>query len=214
MLDLGKLLFKGEEMDRHTEEGEKNIFLVRDKKLEYFICTFTEDDANKMSYLKNVEVISSCAFKNMKDSLSIVCVADELKTIEKSAFENCEELYYFFCGKVDFGSDLKLTDCSIKHISQTENFAENFTIQSNAFKNCSELTTVILPTISNPSKLIIEKDAFSGCENLRTVVAICDEIDFTENPFEDCPSGLTFICRKDSQIARFARENGYRSINV
>lgn len=200
--------------ESNNAEIEKDIFLVRDNKLEYFICTFTEDDAERTSYFKNIKAISSCAFKNMKDYLSTVCVADELNTIEKSAFENCDELYCFFCGKVDFGSELKLTDCSIKNISQTENFAGNFTIQSNAFKNCSALTTVIFPTMSNLSKLIIEKDAFSGCENLRTVVAICDDIDFTENPFEDCPADLTFICRKNSQVAKFVRENGYRSINV
>ena len=88
----------------------------------------------------------------------------------------------------------------------------NFTIQTNAFKGCSSLTTLVLPQISGT--LTIEKDAFSGCEKLRAVVAVCGNVDFTGNPFSGCPAHLTFVCKKDSDVARFARENGYRSVYV
>ena len=92
---------------------------------------------------------------------------------------------------------------------------DNLTIQTNAFKGCSQLTTLILPEIGGT--LTIEKDAFSGCEKLRAVVAVCGNADFTENPFSGCPAHLTFVCKKDSdkknfEVARFARENGYRSV--
>ena len=83
---------------------------------------------------------------------------------------------------------------------------ENFIIQTSAFSGCKKLHTVVFPKCS---KLTIEKSAFANCSSLRTVVAFVDEISFTENPFEECPKELIFVCSKDSEIERFARENGY-----
>ena len=83
---------------------------------------------------------------------------------------------------------------------------ENFIIQTSAFSGCENLHTVVFPKCS---KLVIEKSAFENCSSLRTVVAFVDEISFTENPFEECPKELIFVCSKDSEIERFARENGY-----
>ena len=128
----------------------------------------------------------------------------------------------FVCGEIAQDKvDENINGINLKEIES------DFTVQKDAFKNCSKLETVILPEIKKTEfkrkgskkvdeakKLIIEKDAFSGCESLRTVVALCDEIDFTENPFTDCPDYLTFVCRKNSKIDRFARENDYRSIYV
>ncbi len=93
----------------------------------------------------------------------------------------------------------------------------NFTIQANAFKECAKLATLVLPELKgkdSDNKLVIEKDAFCGCGALRTVVALCDKAEFTGNPFASSPEHLTFVCKKDSDVARFARENGYRSVYV
>ena len=101
------------------------------------------------------------------------------------------------------------TDSNKKHAgNQTDVVLKkyDFNVQTNAFSGCENLHTVVFPKCS---KLTIEKSAFENCSSLRTVVAFVDEISFTENPFEDCLKELTFVCSKDSEIERFARENGY-----
>lgn len=190
------------------------IYKARDSVIEYFICKFDENESITISSGTEIE-IKEKAF--IHSSLSSINIKSKLTKIEKSAFENCNELLNFVCGEI--GQDK--ASGNIKGISLTE-IESDFTIQKDAFKNCSKLETVILPKIEKSDsekvdekkKLIIEKDAFSGCESLRTVIALYDEIDFTENPFADCPEYLTFVCRKNSKIDRFVRENGYRSIYV
>lgn len=101
------------------------------------------------------------------------------------------------------------TDSNKKHAgNQTDVVLKksDFNVQTNAFSGCENLHTIVFPKCS---KLVIEKSAFENCSSLRTVVAFVDEISFTENPFEECPKELTFVCSKDSEIERFARENGY-----
>lgn len=106
------------------------------------------------------------------------------------------------------------TDSNKKHAgNQTDVVLKksDFNVQTNAFSGCENLHTIVFPKCS---KLVIEKSAFENCSSLRTVVAFVDEISFTENPFEECPKELTFVCSKDSEIERFARENGYRFVNA
>ena len=101
------------------------------------------------------------------------------------------------------------TDSNKKHAgNQTDVVLKksDFNVQTNAFSGCENLHTIVFPKCS---KLVIEKSAFENCSSLRTVVAFVDEISFTENPFEECPKELIFVCSKDSEIERFARENGY-----
>ena len=115
----------------------------------------------------------------------------KLIRIEEQAFAYCENLKYF------------LMRCTLPK----EN--EFFNIEKEAFLNCSELRTVEL---SGGDKIIIKKDAFKGCISLRTVKIECETIILCENPFEECPEYLTFICHKNSKIERFAIEHGYRVI--
>lgn len=190
------------------------IYKTKDDTIEYFICQFIENEGVLFSSGTEIkEKGFSCS------SISSINIKSALTKIEKSAFENCNELLNFVCGditKVNNENELNLKGIDITTIES------DFIIQKDAFKNCSKLETVILPEIKKAEsknmdekkKLIIEKDAFFGCESLRTVVALCDEIDFTGNPFADCSDYLTFICFKDSKVEKFARENGYRSIYV
>ncbi len=177
------------------------IYLVKTNCIEHFICKFDENESITISSGTEIKENSFA-----HSSLSSINIKSKLTKIEKSAFENCNELLNFVCGEIIQNK----VSGNIKGISLTE-IESDFTIQKDAFKNCSKLETVILPQCK---ELIIEKDTFSGCESLRTVVALCDEIDFTGNPFADCPDYLTFICCKDSKVEKFARENGYRSIYV
>lgn len=193
------------------------IYKTKDSAVEYFICKFVENES--IIFSSETEIREN-SFSH--SSLNSINIKYSLIKIEKSAFENCNELLNFIYGEIAQDK----VDENIKGINLTE-IESDFIIQKDAFKNCLKLETVILPKIKKSEsktkvskklyetkKLIIEKDAFSGCESLRTVVALCDEIDFTENPFASCSDYLTFICRKNSKIDRFARENDYRSIYV
>ncbi len=183
------------------------IYKTKGNAIEYFICQFMDEE--KESIEKGILTFSSETETEIKEnsfahsSFNSISIKSALTKIEKSAFENCNELLNFVCGEIAQDKAENINGINLTEIST------DFTVQKDAFKNCSKLETVILP---QSKKMIIEKDAFSGCESLRTVVALCDEIDFTENPFADCPEYLTFVCRKNSKIDRFARENDYRSI--
>ncbi len=194
----------------------ENVYITAKKKeLTYFIFGVNEKEAGKL-WFSGIEKIKSEAFK-YSSSLKQVFFSGELKLIEIGAFKNCEKLEVFGCvekdvktDEQDFKNNLKKRKIHIEGIEILQISSGDFQIQTYAFESCSNLHTVILPKCS---KLVIEKNAFKGCSSLRTVVAFCDEISFTENPFEDCSEDLVFVCKKKSAAERFARENGYRIVN-
>lgn len=220
----------------------KSIYLEKNgDHFEYFICLLPEDDKKSVSV--NAEILSKKAFRDV-DSVENVffakctCIENsafenckDLKTVIWSE-KNTEQLEEYeisatyenenkvFNGKI---AALKSKDRSF----QTEYIhginiptVDRLTIQHGAFKNCSKLQTVVFPLLKDldgnsvDNKIIIEKDAFEGCNSLRVVVALSSKLKITENPFEDCPNDLVFICNSNSEVAQFARENGYRYIDV
>lgn len=143
-----------------------------------------------------------------------IFVGDYPSNIGEKAFENCESLT-----TVIFGELGKETIISYEENTKLKNVGldlakGDYTIQTDAFKGCRKLTTLVLPEVVNEYKLVIERDAFCGCEALRTIVALCDKIEFTGNPFPEANEHLTFICKENSEMARFACKNGYRSVYV
>ena len=189
----------------------KPVYVEKDKNLEYFICSFPENNEKETVCIDGSfnDVISKNAFSN--SNIRFVHIKNKLYCIFQSTFENCECLEVVLFEESDDSSENKeSTPPEIKGI-KLKSVSGDFTVQTNAFKNCCSLNTVIFP---NCDTLTIEKNAFSDCEALRTVVAFADNIDFTENPFADCPEYLTFVCKKGSAVEKFARENGYRIENV
>lgn len=182
-----------------------------EKSLKYFITGLDvpkDNDYNTKScgeYLfQDINTIDEKAFFLANDVKKIF-FDENLMSIKKEAFKNCSSLEIFCCGSDGDYNNLR----GIKISELAENV--NFSIETSAFVGCENLNTVILPKCH---VLKIEKNAFSCCTSLRTVVALSDEIKFTENPFEDCPKELVFICTEGSAVEQFARENGYRSVNV
>ena len=173
-------------------------------------------DKKVLVEIDGITAISESAFAN--SDVESIQLSNCSKSIGKSAFENCDKLKTVIFGEL--GGKKKIENSILKNDGQGTITLKNvkpasvtdFTIQTNAFKGCSSLTTLILPQINGT--LTIEKDAFSGCEKLRSVVADCGNADFTGNPFSGCPARLTFVCEKNSKVDRFARENGYRSVYV
>lgn len=202
----------------------KPIFVQKStNELEYFIFGSNikveeADDSKEFedmddSYrFEDIEVISEKAFYNPWN-LRRVYFDDNLKEIKKEAFEDCSELEVFCCGEVCNNNDDK--DSTIIGLKLNEKDVKSFKIETKAFSGCTQLHTVVLPKCD---ELIIEKDAFKDCKELRTVVCLCNKISFTENPFEDCLESLVFVGKKDekqecSDLKRFARENGYRYVD-
>lgn len=172
------------------------------------------EDMDDSYRFKDIKSISEKAFYNPWN-LRRVYFDDNLEKIKKEAFEDCSELEVFCCGEVCNNNDDK--DSTIKGLKFNQK-VDSFVIETKAFSGCTQLHTVVLPKCD---ELIIEKDAFKGCKELRTVVCLCNKISFTENPFEDCLESLAFVENKDSEnngnkdsdLKRFARENGYRYVD-
>lgn len=165
------------------------------------------EDMDDSYIFKNIKSISEKAFYNPWN-LRRVYFDNNLEKIKKEAFEDCSELEVFCCGEV-----CNNNDSTIAGLKLNKKDVKSFKIETKAFSGCSVLHTVVLPECD---ELIIEKDAFKGCKELRTVVCSCKKISFTENPFEDCLESLVFVentDNEDSDLKRFARENGYRYVD-
>lgn len=184
----------------------KSICLEKNNTVAYFIGNYKADD---FAEIDNTATISESAFAH-SDAEKIL-FKNCSPNIGEKAFEGCKLLTTVIFGEVE--KDETFEKSVLKNVTLAP-ATGNFTIQANAFKDCAKLATLVLPKVDDKHKLVIEKDAFFGCGALRTVVAIYGEIDVTGNPFADSPEHLTFVCKKDSGVARFARENGYRSVYV
>ena len=202
----------------------KPIFVKNEKELKYFIFgsnvkveepqktgnagnskkTEEFEDMDDSYRFEDIESISEKAFY-APWNLRRVYFDDNLKEIKKEAFEDCSELEVFCCGEVCGNNDSAITGLKLN-----EKKGDSFKIEAKAFSGCTQLHTVILPECK---KLIIEKDAFKDCKELRTFVCFCNKISFTENPFADCLESLVFVGKKNSDLKRFARENGYRYVD-
>ena len=187
------------------------IYLEKNN-MEFFIGSL---DEKALVEIDGITAISESVLAN--SDVESILFSSCSTGIGKSAFENCDKLKTVIFGKLGGDESIKEKESDKQATSTLKNVKPasvtgDFTIQTNAFKGCSSLTTLVLPQISGT--LTIEKDAFSGCKKLRAVVAVCGNADFTGNPFTGCPAHLTFVCKNDSKVARFARENGYRSVHV
>lgn len=211
----------------------KQIFVQNEEKeLKYFIFgsnVKVEEAENPGDAGKPKEIKKPTEFEDMDDSYRF----EDIKSISEKAFYapwNLKRVY--FDTKLEIIKKEAFEDCSelevfccgevcdnndstITSLKLNEKDVESFVIETKAFSGCEQLHTVILPKCK---KLIIEKDAFKDCKELRTVVCLCNKISFTENPFADCLESLVFVGKKDekqecSDLKRFARENGYRYVD-
>lgn len=206
-----------------------NIILTENNNeiLQYFLCSIDKDE-KVFSCTQNE--IAENAFKNDK-TLNIFL--DDIKDntdiiINKSAFENCTELravLYFANNNPDeedssskdniidikdFLSKNNVID--IKNLLQVKNIS--ISIQYHAFKDCENLHTIVLPEFSSIS---IEKEAFENCKNIRSVVLIENDeksnVSISDEAFSNC-ADITFICKKDGKVARYAREHNFRIVSI
>ena len=211
------------------EINTMNIILTQSKNnneiLQYFLCSIDKDE-KAFSCTQNE--IAENAFKNDK-TLNIF--QDEIKDnadviINKAAFENCAELkavlYLRNNTSGNEGSFFKDNDINIKDLLSENGVIDiknllqvnNISIQYHAFKDCENLHTIVLPEFSS---IEIEKQAFENCKNIRSVVLVeKDEksnVSISDEAFSNC-SDITFICKKDGKVARYAREHNFRIVSI
>lgn len=166
---------------------------------------------SKKIYL-NDSIIESSAFADSMD-FDFIAFDNKIKQIKQNAFENCSELQVvdFYCETVEKNQSQSKYRCIVLIRENNKIINEKLYIQFESFKNCKKLHSLLLP-VNKP--VIIEKNAFFGCDQLRTVVAINGNIQINEGAFSGCSSDLTFICIENSHVDIYAREHGYKIINV
>ena len=187
------------------------IYIKENNELKYFL--FAINTNNEECYFSDIETIKSDAFKNVKN-LERIYFNEKLQKVEKNAFKDNISLEVFCCCNVEKCKENNNDNLELNYIIADKTAGKkkkNFTVEAFSFSGCENLSTVVFPKCS---ELTIEKFAFENCSSLRTIVVLAEEISFTDNPFVDCPSDLVFICKKDSTVERFARENGYGIVYV
>lgn len=214
----------------------RTVYVERksDKSFGRFLCFLTDDDKSTVAVSNGI--VAKDAFKSAAAVENVHF--KKCKLIEESAFENCADLKNVIWMEdskkppktYDFAGSVKNNDDSIfngtmteksddKDSPETDNIiginiptVSDFEIQRGAFKNCSNLQTVILPKAKD---IAIEKEAFGGCQNLRTIV-FPDEndqtVDISGDAFSGC-SKVTFVCSKASGAYRYAREHCFEIVN-
>lgn len=167
----------------------------------------------------------------MTNDLTVECVLmnPAVKVVEESAFENCKELQLVEYVDGDEILENGKNDNKIKMVSSSDNIS----IQYQAFKDCTKLHTVVFPCLLDKGKIVIEKEAFLGCKELRTII-ILDEpknqkktssrdtqitkpiisYDIADDAFKGCDTDkLVFVVTKNSDAERYAREHGFHFVH-
>lgn len=151
----------------------------------------------------------------------VVCMGKDnnkvnLKTVEEDAFKE-SGLAIFLSEYRIIGEDKNPCDAdkveSGKEYRIDFLFSDTLTIQHNAFLNCHELHTVILPQVSGT--LRIEKDAFAGCSKLRTVVIPVKNdcsVSISPDAFSGCRN-LT-LASNNKDVVSFARGQGFGYVEL
>jgi hypothetical protein len=115
-----------------------------------------------------------------------------------------------FVTNAQFGAVFDGTETGITSFDEMRFFSSLTQVPANAFKNCADLTSVILPSSVNN----IAHDAFSGCSSLESI-NLMNVKNVRYNAFKGCSlaveldlpnitgtSGLAYDCFRDSGITK------------
>lgn len=193
--------------------------------LKRFLYCLDSIDDNLLEF-DDINEVDNKAFM-FDTTIDAVKFNEEIDCIKESAFEECKELKVAILGDNSVVDSVSYWPFNAVVIAKTEQSSKDkkdkekdkeeeipntdkLTIQTKAFYNSSKLHTVIFPDDKN---IAIEKDAFTGCPALRTVVFGSGKAEIHDQSFIGC-NNVSFVCPKDSDAERFAREYGIKIINV
>lgn len=163
---------------------------------------YTVDDSKLKPYVYSNNIQQKASMND--NTVGIVYLKSNVSAISQSAFESCKELQI-----VEYADDGKLLDSSETGKLDIKSSATESFVHFHAFKDCDKLHTVVFPKNCTVS---IEKEAFIGCKNLRTVALPDGDAVISTDAFTGCDKDkLVFITAGDENcaVARFARENGF-----
>ena len=189
--------------------------------LKRFLC-YIPDRSGRLSIMENV--IAKNTFAYDATLKVVVCMGKDDKDNKKVNLKIIEEDAFKESGLAIFLSEYRIigegkNPCDTDKVESGKEYQIDFlstgtlTIQHNAFLNCHELHTVILPQVSGT--LRIEKDAFAGCSKLRTVVIPVKEkgsISISPDAFSGCRNVMFASNNKD--VVSFARGQGFGYVGL
>ena len=179
-------------------------------KLVKFLINLKNDDAR---IVIDSDIVEKNSFKDSK-CIWYIFLSNSVKILEKSAFENSEISAVLPIKVVEEKKDIKSKDENLILVTgEKEELNESFSIQNEAFKECENLHTVILP---KKEKIIIESKAFCGCSSLKSFVfQESIDLDISPDAFYGI-DGLSFYIPENNfpteEIERFAREHDYKVV--
>ncbi len=182
----------------------------------------------KLKSLKFPDSLSNIcdnAFENCT-SLKEVVLSKNVSNIHSGAFKGCSSLESItlpFLGRVKhsqspthlgriFGAENYYENASyVPKSLKTVNIINTFSINENDFYGCSNITEINIyntATIKSDGISKIEKNAFNGCANLKTV-SIPDTVTSIENnAFSGCDSLQKIKCHNNSYALTYAKQKG------
>lgn len=180
------------------------------KKLERFCYT---SESKGVADLGNESfcAVAKGAFER-DTTANFVKLPPSVETLECESFKECEnlEIVEIPSKGLPTSAPTELFYCSkAEEPKAEEQKGKELYIESHAFCNCRKLHTI---TIEKYAAVIIDNEAFDGCDSLRNVIIDAGTAKIDDEAFSGL-SGVVFVTNCDD-VCRFARKHGYRCVDL
>jgi len=121
------------------------------------------------------------------DDITVTAVGD-------GAFENNTTIEYFSVPYNDAFTTIGAEAFANSTLAIIDLFDSVTTINGGAFRNCANLTELVLPE----SVTFVGAESLYGCTNLQKLIVLCDPSVLPEDLFDICPAGLEIYAGKNA----------------
>ena len=165
---------------------------------------FKDKNLETITMHESVKTIGKSAFENCR-FLTSVMIPESVKTIGKSAFENCVSLTSIMIPKMETISCFAFENCrSLTSVTIPESVE---TIGNSAFKNCVSLTSLMIPK----SVETIGCSAFEYCFSLTSVTIPNGVTSIGDSAFHSCVE-LSSLIIEDIEKIEHIGTNAFSNI--